>query len=134
MKQLILLTLFVFAAPFGWGEEGVYYCVEENSLIITVLSVSRVSEESDYTQRKYTVALTSNELQVKYRSGSYSADHAFDLIHDYAYTHTGVITNYEAQGMTGVFTLSTLPSQFGFQLLEIGSDITWLRNGSCTKF
>lgn len=65
MKRLTLVTLLVFAAPFGWGEdEDVWYCVDEFFQETSVGTFSEKAETTTYPIRKFSFKYDAGERQV----------------------------------------------------------------------
>ena len=66
MKHLALLTLLVFAAPFGWGDDLVLYCVRTEHAYISPQTAYTYNKFSDgYKHVQITLKITDEKVDLK---------------------------------------------------------------------
>ncbi len=67
MKHLTLLILIVLAAPFGWGDDLVLYCVRTQHAYISPETAYTYNKFSDgYKHVQITLKITDEKVDLKY--------------------------------------------------------------------
>ena len=129
MKHVTLLTLLVFAAPFGWGEdELVLYCVEEYGALVkpsgTKILPKEVLQTKTYkvgdkvylggSDKSYNISDRNNFwLRAKYENGC-----GFDTFH--------LKPKLSSMGIVS--------GSFEFNVTDVCFELTISKAGSCTAF
>ena len=132
MKHLTLLTLLVFSAPFGWGEnEDVWHCVDEKKWFLGPLLEDGGLKLVKLKPMKFTLKYEPEKNRLAIQGPSWAADggtYYLDCVFCYLDPLQGAILKAQDHSINLALRNSR------FYLSETGDRHASLASGTCTKF
>jgi hypothetical protein len=132
-RRLVLALVLVSLAGVSWGEENVWYCVEEASQGFRFDEDGRV-EKSNFTEDKFTFKHIAESHQIAIAGGAFAGDgKTVKLACSACYPSTteSLIAAYSPVVHDTVFSLKD--GKFVYAIMGYGRAIV-TGAGTCTKF
>mgnify|MGYP006124389903 FL=1 len=133
LKHLVLVLVLVSLTGVSWGEENVWYCVEEASQGLRFDDNGRV-EKGNFTEDKFTLKHIAESNQIAIAGGAFSDDgKTIKLACSgcYSLATEPFIAAYSPVVHDSVFSLAD--GRFVYAIMAYGKSVI-AGAGTCTKF